>query len=141
VIDHIELAMPARAELLQLARMTAGVVASRAQLGFEDVEDLRLSVEELCLTLVGPTGDGRGRLVLDYRWDATVIEITCTVIPDDNPTDDVPGDGDAGRDEERLRRELSSQILDALVDEHGETDENGHRAAWLRMRRTDTGRA
>jgi hypothetical protein len=137
VTAYIELAIPARAELLQLARMAAGVVATRAELGFEDVEDLRLSVEELCLTLLGPTGDGRGRLMLRYGWDTGVIEITCTLILDDDPTDVAPRTHDTS-DDERVRRELSAQILDALVDEHGRTDDGGgHPRAWLRMRRTD----
>jgi len=37
------------ARSLQLVRMTAGVVAARADLDLNDVEDLRLAVDELCL--------------------------------------------------------------------------------------------
>jgi len=155
VIDPIELSIPARADLLQLVRLTAGVVAARAGLGLDDVEDLRLGVEELCLSLVGPTGDAPGRLTLRYGWDDEKIEITCTLRSDgaggEAPAD---GNGDAGADapttvsadsawnhNERVRRDLSSQILDALVDEHGETQGADGPGAWLRMRRTrpDTG--
>ncbi len=144
VTDRIELAIPARAELLQLARMTAGVVAARADLGLDDVENLRLGVEELCLSLVGPTGHAPGRLALTYDWDPATIEISCTLIADDVTTDvDVPAPPQTSAhawersvtDAERLRQELSSQILDALVDEHGETHTDGHPGAWLRLRR------
>jgi anti-sigma regulatory factor (Ser/Thr protein kinase) len=144
VIYHIEISIPARRDLLQLVRLTAGVVAARADLGLNDVEDLRLGVEELCLSLVGPTGDAPGRLVLGYRWDDEAIEITCTLTCVDERNEAATfGERDALAEpqvrlktpDESLRRELSSQILDALVDEHGETHTDGRPSAWLRMRR------
>ena len=117
--DHgaIELVIPARPDLLQLVRMAAGVVAARAALGFEDVEDLRLAVDELCLPLMGADGHD-GRLLLDYRWDEDSIGISCR------------STNGGGR-----RDALSSQILDALVDEHGESQIDGMAAAWLTFRR------
>ena len=128
---HIELSIPARGELLQLVRITAGVVAGRVDLGLNDVEDLRLAVEELCLSLVGPTGEAAGRLVLRYGWDHESIDVTCTLVTEGEPHDlgsaarRAAGDG--------LPADLSSQILDALVDDHGETEADGQRRAWLRM--------
>jgi hypothetical protein len=138
----IELAIPAQPVLLQLARMTAGVVAARADLNLDEVEDLRLAVDELCLALMGPTGHD-GRLLLRYQWQGDTIEISGTVVPDlETVGDGAGGDGAEvdvrlGRphDAERLRGELSAQILDALVDEHGETMREGRAGAWLRMRR------
>jgi serine/threonine-protein kinase RsbW len=120
---RIELSIPAQPILLQLVRLTAGVVAARADLGLDDVEDLRLAVDELCLPLMGPTGHG-GRLVLEYGWDDETIEISCRVTA-----------GDEGGNGGRLRDELSSQILDALVDEHGHRTIDGRAEVWLRMRR------
>ena len=146
MIDHIELSIPARADLLHLARLTAGVVAARLDLDLNDVEDLRLGVEELCLSLVGSTGDAPGRLALRYTWDQEEIEITCTLLPDEAGRGDR---ADRGRDQlpvastgpltgpaEVVRQELSSHILDALVDGHGETRDDGRASAWLRMRRS-----
>ena len=83
VTDHIDLSIPARAEFLSLVRLAAGVVAARADLGLDDVEDLRLGVEELCLVVVGPSGNAPGRLALRYRWDDDTIEITCSVVAGD----------------------------------------------------------
>ncbi len=148
VFDCIELSIPARAGLLQLVRLTAGVVAARAELGLDEVEDLRLGVEELCLSLVGPSGDAPGRLVLRYEWDDETIEITCTLKTGD--PEDAPGPGrenlalgvsgpEADRPDERVRRDLSSQILDALVDEHGTTHGEEGPGAWLRMQRIRLG--
>jgi hypothetical protein len=140
--DHIELSIPGQPVLLQLVRMTAGVVAARADLGLDEVEDLRLAVDELCLPFMGPEGHP-GRLLVRYAWDPETIEISCTLTADDEGTDIGPGPvgGPAvsGRQikgqADRLRDELSSQILEALVDEHGETTIAGRAAVWLRMRR------
>ena len=40
---HIELSLPARADVLQLVRIVATFVATQADLAFEDVADLRLA--------------------------------------------------------------------------------------------------
>jgi hypothetical protein len=141
--DRIELSIPAQPALLQLVRLTAGVVAARADLGLNDVEDLRLAVDELCLPFMGPTGHP-GRLLVRFRWDTGAIEISCTLTGGDEGAEiggdegallDVPGRQIKGQ-AERLRNELSSQILDALVDEHGETTVDGRAAVWLRMLRS-----
>jgi serine/threonine-protein kinase RsbW len=120
--DGIELSIPAHPTLLHLVRMTAGVVAARADLDLDDVEDLRLAVDELCLHFMDPAG----RLQLHYKWDGEVLEISCTT---------VGGDGPARGESDELRDELSAQILDALVDAHGETVVDGRSGAWLRIRR------
>ena len=139
---RIELSIPAQPALLQLVRLTAGVVAAQADLGLDDVEDLRLAVDELCLPFMGPAGHP-GRLLLRYWFDAEMIEISCVLTeadeggvdglgPDAVPTDlpkEIKGQA------ERLRDELSSQILDALVDEHGEMTIDGRAGVWLRLRR------
>jgi hypothetical protein len=136
--DEIELEIPARADLLQLVRLTAGVVAARAGLGLDDVEDLRLAADELCLSLLGPTGDAPGRLALRYGWDDEMIEITCTLVTNGASDGEEAEAGPAGHVEgqdQGLVQALSSQILDALVDEHGESGAEGAPRAWLRMRR------
>src|SRR5580704_8075938 len=141
---RIELSIPAQPHLLQLVRLTAGVVASRANLGLDQVEDLRLAVDELCLPFIGPKGH-QGRLLLQYRWEARAIEVSCTLTGADDEVGvgsgpiEVPvaGERQIRGQAERLRDELSSQILDALVDEHGETAIEGRAAVWLRMRRSE----
>jgi hypothetical protein len=132
VIDHIELSISARAELLQLVRLTAGVVAAKVSLGLDDLEDLRLGVQELCLSLMGPSEERPGRLALRYAWDDEMIEITCTFEVEPSARDLTP-------ESEFVRHELSLQILDAVVDEHGEAHADGLHTAWLRMRRIRTG--
>jgi hypothetical protein len=106
--QRVELSLAADAQMLFLARMTAAAVASRANFAYDQVEDLRLATDELCIRLMSENGGG-GRIALVFGWD-------------DEGTLDVTGT-------------LTERILDALVDDHGgETIGDVHRA-WLRIRR------
>lgn len=126
VADEVELVLPARSDLLSLARLTVATVASRADFDFEAVEDLRLAIDELCSPFVG-SDDSTGRLRLAYRWDADEIEVSCRV----SGAVAAAAGTDGGEE-----RELSDRILDALVDEHGSRVEDGGVChLWLRKRR------
>jgi hypothetical protein len=144
---RIELSIPARAELLQLARMAAGFAASQADLGLDELEDLRLAVDELCLTLLGSAGGQSSRLSLEFDWDDDMIEVTCWLAADRATTRDGAGEpmvepdwshvepGRTSEDwNEGLRQAISTHLLDALVDEHGLTADDERPGAWLRMR-------
>ena len=119
--DLVELSIPVRADLVVLARLTAATVASRGGFGVEEIEDLRLAVEELCLSLVN--GDEGGRLHLSYAREGDAIRITCIFEPDEHSRPGIP----VGSDHD----ELFMRILDALVDEHGRTTDDGRPCAWL----------
>jgi hypothetical protein len=131
--DHVELSLPARPDLLFLVRMTAAAVASRADFGYDQIEDLRLAIDELALTVSGDEATA-GRLQLLFKWTEDAVEVVGIYEPDE---------------QERPRRdlgvaepanELSARILDALVDEHGADVVGGCPRAWLRMRRRRGGR-
>jgi hypothetical protein len=131
--DHVELSLPARPDLLFLVRMTAAAVASRADFGYDQIEDLRLAIDELALTVSGDEATA-GRLQLLFKWTEDAVEVVAIYEPDE---------------QERPRRELSvaqpanelsARILDALVDEHGADVVGGCPRAWLRMRRRKGGR-
>jgi len=126
--DVVELSIPVRADLVVLARLTAATIASRAGFGVEEIEDLRLAVDELCLSLVG--GDSSGRLMLEYIRDNDVIEISCTYDP---------GAEGGGADRVSPKHDdLSVRILEALVDQHGRDVASERPRAWLRKRRVHT---
>ena len=99
----VRLVVPAAPEYLRLVRLTAAGLASRLGFTFDEVEDLRIAVDELCFLLVGD-GDSLER-TMQLRYfagpDSIVIEGE-TVL-----------DGPAPEP-----NELSVQILGALVDEH-----------------------
>jgi serine/threonine-protein kinase RsbW len=121
----VDLSIPVQADLVVLARLAAATLASRAGFGVEDIEDLRLAVEELCLSLVG--GREQGRLHLSYECEGDAIEVACSY------EDDRTSHG-----ARKVRADdLSLRILDALVDEHGRGIRDGRASAWLRKRRSD----
>jgi serine/threonine-protein kinase RsbW len=69
--DVVELRLPADASYVSIARLTAAGLAARADLTVDDVEDLRLAVDEAC-SLVLPHANGSGALELRF-----VVEDGC----------------------------------------------------------------
>jgi hypothetical protein len=123
--DEVELSIPVQADLVVLARLAAATVASRADFDVDEIEDLRLAVNELCLSLV--QGRDGGRLHLQFSRDGDQIEVSCRYHA---------GSPDAsGGTAHDSPEGLSSLILDALVDEHGRNSVDGQSQAWLRKRR------
>ena len=102
--DEVRLVVPALPEFLRLARVTAAGLAGRLGFSYDEVEDLRLAIDELCFGLTGPTGR-RGTVELRYILDddGLVVEGQGHFIDDVAPVG---------------LTELSRVILSALVDEH-----------------------
>jgi len=125
ISDVIELTIPVRADLVVLARLTAATVSARADHDLESIEDLRLAVDELCVSLV--RGRVTGRLHLHFVRDGGTVEITGAIESDEAPVPDGVN-GEASED-------FSSRILDALVDGHGRETIDGRETAWLRKHR------
>lgn len=122
---EVRLVVPASPEYLRLVRLTAAGLASRLRFTFDEVEDLRIAVDELCFHLLGepdagrPSADDR-TMDLVYSADADSITITGRTSlggPVPEPSD------------------LSEQILDALVDEHEVSGSNGTVTFRLRKQR------
>lgn len=120
--DVVELAIPARADLLVLARLTAATVAARADFGVDEIEDLRLAVDELCLSVIDSSPGGV--LNLRYVQDGGEIAVDCTLTSGDPSGHPPVGD----------TADLSWMIIEALVDEHGRDLVDGLPHAWLRKR-------
>jgi serine/threonine-protein kinase RsbW len=110
----VRLVVPAAPEYLRLVRLTAAGLASRLGFTFDEVEDLRIAVDELCFHLLGDA-DGdvpSGERTMDLVYTAGDDSITITGRT--GLTGPVPEPS-----------ELSEQILDALVDEHEVGSDNG----------------
>lgn len=122
--DPVELTIPVQSDLVVLARLTAATVASRAGFDVEEVEDLRLAVDELCVSIVN--GSAVGRLSLTFLSQDGSVEVICAL--------DGPGPASVETEDDYGEHDLSVRILDALVDEHGEEMGDGQRRAWLRKR-------
>jgi serine/threonine-protein kinase RsbW len=118
-VPHVELVLSVEDDLLVLARLTVSAVASRAGFDVEEIEDLRLAVDELCLLVL--RGRRTGRLVLAMAIEPGRIDIWCRYDGTEDPRD-------AGAEDES---DLSQRILDALVDEHGPAMLDGRTGAHL----------
>ena len=106
ISDEVRLTVPARPEFLRLARVTAAGLASRLGFSFDEVEDLRLAIDELCYGMTG--ADGReGTVQVRYLLaaDQLVVEGEAHILD--------PAEADHSR-----LSELSEVILGALVDDH-----------------------
>ena len=111
VDDEVRLLIPAEPGFLRLARLTAAAVASRMGFTFDEVEDLRIAVDELCYFLLG----GRG--------PTGTITLTCTISGDGlavRGNGDWSGDGTSppGAPPAADLPELSRRILESVVDEY-----------------------
>jgi serine/threonine-protein kinase RsbW len=121
-VGQVDLSFPVEDDLLVLARLAVSTVASRAGFDIEEVDDLRLAVDELCLLEV--RGRRSGRLVLSMDVGDHGIEVWCHYEGDADSDDDVG---------EEI--ELSARILEALVDEHGLQRRDGRSGQRLSKRR------
>jgi serine/threonine-protein kinase RsbW len=117
----VEMALSAKEDLLVLARIGASTVASRVGFDIEEIDDLRLAVDELCLHVL--QGRRSGRLLLAIAGDSGRIDMWCNYDGPDEPVDQ-------SIDDEVLAG-LSGRILDALVDEHGPFERDGLPGAHL----------
>lgn len=100
---EVSLKLPGTADFLRLARLAAADLGSRAGFTYDEIEDLRIGVDELCHSVMSPDGSGTVALQFTLLEDALVVS----------------GHGPpaaAGRED--ARSELSKTIVEAVVDEH-----------------------
>jgi serine/threonine-protein kinase RsbW len=57
--DDVRVCVPARPEFVHVLRTVTGAVAARLALSLDDVDDLRLAVDEACARLLTLDGDPR----------------------------------------------------------------------------------
>lgn len=116
--------MPATPEFLRLARVTATGLASRIGFTYDQVEDLRLAIDELCFALIGTKGKV-GHVGLQY------------VLTDDGLHVEGVGFFDEDVPSGPKLNEFSRQILRALVDDYDVSqDGDGRPRFGLVKRRT-----
>ncbi len=102
--EQVRLTLPTSPHLLRVARLTAAGLAGRLGFSFDEIEDVKIAVDELCFALVGSRGRP-GSLAIVYTLDEGSLVIDGLATYEGNPPELAP-------------TELSSQILDAVVDQH-----------------------
>ena len=121
--EQIRLTLPATPQLMRVARLTAAGLASRLGFSFDEVEDVKIAVDELCFAMLGTTGR-EGTLTLVYRMSADTLEIEGHSDFDDRTVGSAAGD-------------LSALILAAVVDEHELVDSDSNMHFRLKKRRAE----
>ncbi len=101
---EVRLEVPAEPEFLRISRIMAAGVASRVGFTLDEVEDLRIAIDEVCFALVGAKGRA-GTISLRYLLDGDQLSVEGT------------GRFTDGLANDPLVSALSEQILAAVVDE------------------------
>jgi hypothetical protein len=96
----VRVSFPATADFVRLARLAAADAGSRAGLDFEEIDDLRIAVNELCVLLAG--SDSETMMTLDFVHEPGGLVVT----------------GSAPHTGALAISELSSTIIEAVSDEH-----------------------
>lgn len=118
----IELVLPADTRLVRIARLVASGVATTAGFDVDEVEDLRIAVDELCTALV-EGGDGSALLLGFDLGDGEVTVVGSTKAA-------VNG---AAFEPDRLA--LSRQILAVVADDHELNADRGQISVRVRKKR------
>ena len=103
-MGEVRLEVPASPEFFRITRIMVAGVASRVGFTLDEVEDLRIAIDELCFALVGRSGQP-GTLTVRYEVGA------------DNLTVRGSGNFPDGLETAPVLSPLSEQILGAVVDE------------------------
>ncbi len=101
---EVRLEVPATPEFLRISRIMAAGVASRIGFTLDEVEDLRIAIDELCFAMVGARGRS-GTISIRYLLDGDGLTVAGT----GHFTDGLGNDTAASA--------LSKQILAAVVDD------------------------
>jgi serine/threonine-protein kinase RsbW len=103
--DEVSLKFPASFEYIRLARLVASGLAAQVNFNLDDIEDLRIAVDELCSALVEAAADRTSTVTVTFRVDDQQIQMEA----------DVPTVGANGS---YVIDDISSHILRAAVDRH-----------------------
>lgn len=124
--EEVRLAIPADPSYITLARMVAAGMASKTGFTNDEVEDLRLAIDELCFSIIGLEPQA-GTVELRYRAANQGLEVHARM------------DGN-GAPPTIHTTEFSQALLEALVDEHGALDTQAREpTAWFRKRHVSSG--
>ena len=129
--EVIEISIPSSVDLVVLARFTAATIGARAGFDLDEMDDLKLAVDELTISF-GPL-DGETCLRFEFLREGDTVTVHCA-------REHLAGLlGEHHRSERDVMnweqaRELSEQLLNELVDSHGQGVTNGRSVSWLRKR-------
>jgi Histidine kinase-like ATPase domain len=103
--EDVSLRFPASLEYIRLARLVASGLAAQMNFTLDDIEDLRIAVDELCSALVEAAADRTSTVTVSFRMDGQQIHMEA----------DVPTVATNGA---YVIDDISAHILRAAVDRH-----------------------
>ncbi len=119
--EQVQLIVPARGEYARIVRVMAAALGSRLDMSVDDIEDLRMAVEEAFVHAIDGA-DEQADVTFTFGISERSLDLSVCVGAASGPVDE---------DTER-RASLSAFILDAVCDYHEfVSDEDGTR--WLRI--------
>jgi serine/threonine-protein kinase RsbW len=74
----INVAVPARPDFLHVVRSVTASVAARLDLGYDDIEDLRIAVDEACAQLLSASGRAAQINLIITPSEGQVEVVVCT---------------------------------------------------------------
>jgi serine/threonine-protein kinase RsbW len=95
--SRIAITFPATPDYLRLARLTTADAASRAGFDYEEIDDLRIAVSELCALI---SGSDAATITLDFSLEPRAVTVSGAATPGS-----------------LVENEFSRAIVAALVDE------------------------
>jgi serine/threonine-protein kinase RsbW len=103
-LSEIRLSVPARADYVHVLRSVIASVAAKLDFSYDDIEDLRLAVDEACAYLLG--------------LQQTPHVLTLSIKPSSRTVDVVASiDGATAARTEGVKADMVWQLLGALTDE------------------------
>ncbi len=111
-MESITVTIPASPEYLQVVRLIASGLASRLGFTYDEIEDLKIAVDELCAYVTGAKGRD-GNLEIKFGMDEDRLHISGEghFVSDENVRTDLT--------------EFSQMILETVVDSATLAQENG----------------
>lgn len=103
--DNVTLILPAKSEYVSTARLTASSVATRVGFNIDEVEDIKVSVSEVCNIILSRTDKKISQYRISFDIIANNLKITFTA---ENSTLDCF--------EESIENEYGLYIMKALMD-------------------------
>jgi serine/threonine-protein kinase RsbW len=127
-MSDVTVSVPARPEFVHVLRSVIASVAARADLTYDQIDDLRLAVDEACAQLLTLRGTPGALLLRVRALEGGGLEIVASI--------DIEGVAWPPAGAERT---LTWQVLSALADEARFEQTDGHPALRLTKRRVPAG--
>lgn len=105
--DSITLTVPALAEYAKIARMTAATLVANIGWSYDEVDDVRMAVEEAFIYAVG-TKPTSGEITFRFLIDESMLEVDVTLGPE----------SDRRVEEIEQHMTYASFILESVCDSH-----------------------